>query len=163
MVFISFFVYDLIRKWVTGNETAIIERANERARERHREAGKESMQWNCLATFNAALLWSLLNQLIHWLNDWLTDWVSEWVSDCLTEIGKQLQQRWQLCTLSLSSTHTSFVCVTSAVVVVFGDFHLTAKRKRNSTRPARSLWSLWSLLPPAAPCQVLYKKQHAPN
>lgn len=122
------------------------------------------MQWNCLATFNASLLLSLSNQLTHWLNDWLTDWLTEWVNvwmcDCLTEIGKRLLQRWQLCTPSLSSTHTSFVCVASVVVVVvFGDFHLSAKRKwkRNS------LLSLWLLLPPAAPLPSVIQEAACPK
>lgn len=77
------------------------------------------MQWNCLATFNVrcCCCHSWINWLTDWMTEWLPDWLSEWVSDCLTEIGKQLQQHWQLCTLSLSSTHMSFVCVASVVAV----------------------------------------------
>lgn len=96
--FLFLFVYDLIRKWVTGNETAInrkgdSDREREREEDSRREGGKESTQWNCLATFNASslLLLSLLNQLIHWL----TDWVSEWLPD----------GNWQAAAATLATLH----------------------------------------------------------
>lgn len=40
MVFISFFVYDLIRKWVTGNETAIYKKGKWESK-REAEGGRQ--------------------------------------------------------------------------------------------------------------------------